>query len=296
MITSADHLNRAFKWGIALNIIYTVVEATIGILSGSMGLIADAGHNLSDVVSLVLALLAFRLSKLRPNSHYTYGYRKATILISLLNAVILLVAVGVIVAESIGKLFSPHAVEGGAIVWTAGIGVVVNALTAWLFIGDKDRDLNVKGAYLHMLADAMVSIGVVVSGIVIGLTGWMPLDPIIGLVVAVVIVVSTWRLLVESLRMSMDGVPEGIDKDEIERDIAAVEGVSNVHHVHIWALSTTETALTAHVVVRNAAEAESVREKIESMLAEHGIGHVTIQTELQHTQRCDCCGTDNTFA
>ncbi len=287
----SDHLNRAFRFGILLNAAYVAIEAAIGITFDSMGLVADAGHNLSDVVSLVLAMLAFRLSKRQATSRYTYGYRKATILISLLNAVILLVAVGIIVAESISKLLTPHAVEGGAIAWTAGVGVAINLLTAWLFMHDKDHDLNVKGAYLHMIADTLVSVGVVVSGIVIGFTGWTSLDPIIGLVVAVVIVYSTWSLLAGSIRLSMDGVPDGIDKENVEAAIAAIDGVSSVHHVHIWAISTTENALTAHIVLHDMERAAAVRHAIRAALAEKGITHVTLETETGISEDCDCCCT-----
>ena len=178
-------LNKAFIIGIALNISFVIVEFGVGFYYDSLGLLSDAGHNLGDVASLILAMLAFRLEKVHPNSRYTYGYKKSTILVSLLNAVILLVAVGIIIAESIDKLFHPVSVDGSAIAWTAGVGVVINALTAWLFMKDKDKDLNVKGAYLHMAADALVSVGVVVSGIIIMYTGWSIIDPIIGLGIAV---------------------------------------------------------------------------------------------------------------
>lgn len=181
-------LNRSFRSGIALNVAFVVVEFAVGIWYGSMGLLSDAGHNLSDVASLLLALLAFRLAQAPATPRYTYGYKKSTVLISLLNSMILLVAVGVIVAESVGRLLHPAPIEGGAIAWTAGIGVVVNGFTAWLFMKEKDRDLNVRGAYLHMAADALVSIGVVVSGLVISWTGWTLIDPIVGLAVACVII------------------------------------------------------------------------------------------------------------
>ena len=174
-------LNKAFIIGITLNIAFVIVEFGVGFYYNSLGLLSDAGHNLGDVASLVLAMLAFRLQKVHPNSRYTYGYKKSTILVSLLNAVILLVAVGIIIAESVDKLFHPVSVDGSAIAWTAGVGVVINALTAWLFMKDKDKDLNVKGAYLHMAADALVSVGVVASGIIITYTGWSIIDPIIGL-------------------------------------------------------------------------------------------------------------------
>ena len=187
-------LNKAFILGIALNVAFVAVEFAVGLYYGSMGLLSDAGHNLSDVASLLLAMLAFRLAQAQATPRYTYGYKKSTVLISLLNSVILLIAVGVIVAESIGRMLHPAPVEGGAIAWTAGVGVAINGFTAWLFLKDKDRDLNVKGAYLHMAADALVSVGVLVSGLVISWTGWTIVDPVVGLVVAAVIVASVWSL------------------------------------------------------------------------------------------------------
>ena len=177
-------LNRAFLVGIVLNVGFVVVEFAVGLFYGSMGLLSDAGHNLSDVAGLLLAMLAFRLAQAHATPRYTYGYKKSTVLISLLNSVILLIAVGVIVAESIGRMLHPEPIAGGAIAWTAGVGVVVNGFTAWLFMKDKERDLNVKGAYLHMAADALVSIGVLVSGVVISWTGWTVVDPVVGLAVA----------------------------------------------------------------------------------------------------------------
>ena len=226
-----DHLNRAFLVGIVLNVAYVVVELAAGFFLNSVSLISDAGHNLSDVVSLVLALLAFKLARVKPNSKYTYGYKKSTVLVSLLNACILLVAVGVIVWESIGKLREPHPVEGGAIAWVAGVGIVINAFTAWLFMKDRKRDLNVKGAFLHMAADALVSLGVVVSGIVISATGWYVIDPIIGLVIAAVILVSTTHLLFDSLRLSLDGVPSGVvAPEELRRPVETLERLGKMLH------------------------------------------------------------------
>ena len=209
-------LNKAFIIGISLNLVFVVAEFLAGFWYNSLGLLSDAGHNLGDVASLVLAMLAFRLAKVQPTSRYTYGYKKSTVLVSLLNAVILLVAVGIIIGESVGKLFHPQPVEGDAIAWVAGIGVVINAVTAWLFMKDKDKDLNVKGAYLHMAADALVSVGVVVSGLVIARTGWYVIDPIIGLLIALIIIYSTWGLLRDSLRLSLDGVPMGTDIGKVE--------------------------------------------------------------------------------
>ena len=218
-------LNKAFIIGIILNTGFVIAEFMAGFWYNSLGLISDAGHNLGDVASLVLAMLAFRLAKVHPNTKYTYGYKKSTVLVSLLNAVILLIAVGFIFAESMEKLFRPRPVDGDAVAWVAGIGVIINAVTAWLFMKDKEKDLNVKGAYLHMAADALVSVGVMISGMVIQHTGWYIVDPVIGILIAVVIVYSTWGLLRDSLRLSLDGVPKGTDYDEIGRQIAAVPGV-----------------------------------------------------------------------
>ena len=283
-------LNKAFIIGITLNIAFVIVEFGVGFYYNSLGLLSDAGHNLGDVASLVLAMLAFRLQKVHPNSRYTYGYKKSTILVSLLNAVILLVAVGIIIAESIDKLFHPVSVDGSAIAWTAGVGVVINALTAWLFMKDKDKDLNVKGAYLHMAADALVSVGVVASGIIITYTEWSIIDPIIGLGIAVIIIVSTWGLLHDSLRLSLDGVPVGIDAQKIQQIIMEQPGVENCHHLHIWALSTTETALTAHIVIDNITQLEEVKQHIKEALEEAGIHHATLEFEDERTTCCkECC-------
>jgi cobalt-zinc-cadmium efflux system protein len=280
-------LNKAFIWGIALNVGFVVVEFAVGLYYGSMGLLSDAGHNLSDVASLLLAMLAFRLAQAKATPKYTYGYKKSTVLISLLNSVILLIAVGVIVAESIGRMMHPEPVVGGAIAWTAGVGVVINGFTAWLFMKDKDRDLNVKGAYLHMAADALVSVGVLVSGLVISWTGWTIVDPVVGLVVAAVIVASVWSLTRDSLRLSLDGVPGGIDVAEIEQAMTAVPGVRAVHHIHVWAISTTENALTAHVVLDSLSRMEELKHALKELLEHEGIPHATLEFESAAEQCCD---------
>lgn len=280
-------LNKAFIWGIGLNVGFVVVEFAVGLCYGSMGLLSDAGHNLSDVASLLLAMLAFRLAQARATPKYTYGYKKSTVLISLLNSVILLIAVGVIVAESIGRMLHPEPVVGGAIAWTAGVGVAINGFTAWLFMKDKDRDLNVKGAYLHMAADALVSVGVLVSGLVISWTGWTVVDPIVGLAVAGVIVASVWSLTRDSLRLSLDGVPDGIDIAEIERKMEAVPGVRAVHHIHVWAISTTENALTAHVVLDSLSRMEEVKHALKELLGRSGIPHATLEFESVTERCCD---------
>ena len=280
-------LNKAFIWGIGLNVGFVVVEFAVGLCYGSMGLLSDAGHNLSDVAGLLLAMLAFRLAQARATPKYTYGYKKSTVLISLLNSVILLIAVGVIVAESIGRMLHPEPVVGGAIAWTAGVGVAINGFTAWLFMKDKDRDLNVKGAYLHMAADALVSVGVLVSGLVISWTGWTVVDPIVGLAVAGVIVASVWSLTCDSLRLSLDGVPGGIDIAEIERKMEAVPGVRAVHHIHVWAISTTENALTAHVVLDSLSRMEEVKHALKELLGRSEIPHATLEFESVTERCCD---------
>ena len=277
---NAESLNKAFIIGIVLNLAFVVIEFAAGFWFDSLALLSDAGHNLSDVVSLVLALLAFRLAKVKANERYTYGYKKSTILVSLLNAVILLVAVGAIVIESIHKMSNPAVVPGGAIAWVAGVGVLINAFTAFLFMKDKEKDLNVKGAYLHMAADALVSVGVLVAGIVISRTGWYIIDPIIGLIVAVVILISTWNLLHDSLRLTLDGVPTSIDSQKVVEAIRALPGVDDVHHIHIWAISTTENALTAHIVLKQPESMQEVKHLIRHRLEDFGIGHATLEFEV----------------
>ena len=277
---NAESLNKAFIIGIVLNLAFVVIEFAAGFWFDSLALLSDAGHNLSDVVSLVLALLAFRLAKVKANERYTYGYKKSTILVSLLNAVILLVAVGAIVIESIHKLNNPAVVPGGAIAWVAGVGVLINAFTAFLFMKDKEKDLNVKGAYLHMAADALVSVGVLVAGIVISRTGWYIIDPITGLIVAVVILISTWNLLHDSLRLTLDGVPTSIDSQKVVEAIRALPGVDDVHHIHIWAISTTENALTAHIVLKQPEGMQEVKHLIRHRLEDFGIGHATLEFEV----------------
>lgn len=284
-------LNKAFIWGIVLNLGFVIVEFLAGYFYNSVGLMSDAGHNLSDVATLVLSMIAFRLSHFKSNAQYTYGYKKSTVLISLLNGVILLGAVGFIIAESLRKIANPQPLEGGVIAWVAGAGVFINGATALLFIKQKDKDLNIKGAYLHMAADALVSVGVVVSGIVISYTDWYVIDPIIGLVVACIILISTWGLLRDSVRLSLDGVPADIRTDEIEKVILTVPGVLSTHHLHIWAISTTENALTAHVIVEDFNRSQEIKHAIRHALSEHGVAHVTLELESKD-ETCEAPCTD----
>ena len=281
----ASSLNTAFKLGIALNIGFVLAEGVCGRFYNSMGLLSDAGHNLSDVFALVLSMVAFKLMSRKPDERHTYGYRKFSIQASLLNALLLFVAVGVILAESIDKLLHPTPVNGDAIAWVAGIGVIVNGVTAWLFLKDKEKDLNVKGAFLHMLADTLVSVGVVVAGCVIHFTGWYFIDPVIGIIIALLIGWSTWSLLAESFRLSIDSVPAGINLKELEQELCMVSGVISIHHLHVWALSTTENAMTVHAVIESADNLDNVVSEIREVAANEGIGHSTIEVE---TKVCRC--------
>lgn len=278
-------MNGIFILSIILNGLFVLIETGVGLWQNSLSLLSDAGHNLSDVFSLVLVLIAFRLAKVQRNERFTYGYRKSTILISLLNAVILLVAVGAIVIESIHKFSEPAEVNGIAVSWTAGVGILINGATALLLMRGQKSDLNVRGAFLHMAADTLVSVGVVISGIVIYFTGWTVIDPIVSLIIAAVILISTWELLSDSLRLAVDGIPEGVDLQEIEKLLVAEEHVKDTHHIHVWAISTTETALTAHVVVDELSYWPEVTERLKHALAEHGITHATLEPE---TPECHC--------
>ena len=280
-------LNGIFIFSIVLNVLFVLIEAGVGLWQDSLSLLSDAGHNLSDVFSLVLVLIAFRLAKVHSNERYTYGYRKSTVLISLLNAVILLVAVGAIVIESIHKFNEPAEVNGIAVSWTAGVGILINGLTAFLLMHGQKNDLNVRGAFLHMVADTLVSVGVVISGIIIYYTGWNMVDPIVSLIIAAVILISTWELLSDSFRLAVDGIPDGVDKREIEQELLENEHVSEVHHVHIWAISTTETALTAHVVVDDLANWPQISHQLKHELSEHGIAHATLEPETAGTPCAD---------
>lgn len=276
------HVSRALVIGITLNLAFVLVEAGAGFWQNSLALLSDAGHNLFDVASLALALLAFRLQKVPPSDQFTYGLRKTTILVALLNAVILLVAVGGIGIEAVMRLFHPQPLQGGVMAIVAGAGIVINGLTAFLFLRDKDRDLNLKGAYLHMLADALVSLGVVVAGILIMVTHAYWLDAVISFLIMAVIVLSTWGLLKDSLRLSLDGVPREVNMHAVRRAALSVPGVRDIHHIHVWAMSTTLNAMTAHLVVSPGmaiTETDGIKERLRAVLAEQHINHFTFEVE-----------------
>ena len=294
-VHAIERLSTIYIVAVALNLLFVVVEAVAGFVGHSLGLLSDAGHNLSDVFSLLLAMIALKLASSHATKRFTYGYRKASVLISLLNAIILLIAVGAIMVESVRKFMHPADVNGTLIIWTAAVGIVINGLTAWALSRQQQHDINTRGAFLHMLADTLVSVGVVVSGVVINLTGWTIVDPIIGLVIAVVILFSTWSLLAESLRMSTDAVPEGFDVEDIKQKIEEQEGVLNVHHMHIWPISTTETALTCHVVIPSSDRLEEVTDRVKHLLDSLGIHHSTLELETRssHCHDHDCCANSS---
>ncbi|GLR77956.1 cation transporter [Azospirillum oryzae] len=278
--------DRSFALGALLNIGFVVVEAVYGLLANSTALLADAGHNLSDVMGLLLAWGAVWLGRRIPQGRYTYGFGNASILASLLNAMILLIAVGAILLEAAYRLADPQPVAETTVMVVAVIGIVINAWTAWLFMGGQKQDINLRGAYLHMAADAAVSVGVVIAALAIRFTGWLWLDPVTSIVIALVIIAGTWGLLRDSVRLAMDAVPDGIDRAEVERYLAGLPGVEEVHDLHIWPISTTETALTAHLVRPGTDQGDGLLLELSSVLKDRfGIGHATIQVE----QDGSCC-------
>ncbi len=272
--------NRAFAIGVALNVAFVVIEGGYGVLVDSLALITDAGHNLSDVLGLLLAWGAAVAATKARSDRRTYGFRKATVMASLASAILLLVALGGITWEAVGRFRHPEPVEGITVIVVAGIGVVVNTITALLFAGGQKEDLNIRGAFLHMAADAGISLGVVVAGVVILLKGWLWVDPLVSLVIAAVIFVGTWGLLRDSINYSMDAVPRGIDVAAIREYLKGLDRVDRIHDLHVWPLSTTEIALTTHLVVTDKEIDNAFLRNTLTHLRDHfGIGHATIQVE-----------------
>lgn len=272
--------NKSFAVGVGLNVIYVAVEATFGLLIGSLALLADAGHNLSDVIGLLLAWGAAYLSTFPPTERHTYGLRSSSILAALANALILLVAVGGIAWEAIRRFWEPQPVAGMTVMWVAGVGVVVNTATALLFLRGRKEDLNIRGAFLHMAADAAVSVGVVLAGLAILLTRQHWIDPAVSLLVALVIFVSTWGLLRDSFQLALQAVPSHIDLAEVREYLSGLPGVDEVHDLHIWAMSTTETALTAHLVKPDPRDDDELLARICRDLHDRfAIEHATVQLE-----------------
>ncbi len=279
------NLNRAFIIGITINLLYVVIEFVAGLYLDSLALITDAGHNLTDVASLAMAMLAFRLAKVKSNEKFTYGYRKSTILVSLINSVVLFVAIGGILWESISRLHNPVEVQGAPIAIVAGIGILINAISAFLFFKEKENDLNIKGAYLHLMADAAVSMGVVVSGLLIFFFQLYWLDLVVSFAIVAVIFHSTWNLFKDSLTLTLDGVPRGIKLDEVVAEIKQVEGVIDVHHLHVWAISSSQNAMTAHIIVAcdtNMETQNRIKNTIKHELEHVNIQHATLEFETEN--------------
>ncbi len=287
-----DHVHadygRAFAIGIALNLVYVVGEAIGGIFSGSLALLADAGHNLSDVLSLSLSWGAAVLSRRRPSGRFTYGLRSSSILAALANAIILLVVTGGIAWEALERISRPVPVASIVVIWVAAAGILVNGLTALLFASGSRRDLNLKSAFLHMAADTLVTASVVAAGIAIALTGWLWLDPAVSLVVSAVIVIGTWGLIKSTIGLALDAVPEGVDAAAVRAHLLDTPGVTGLHDLHIWGMSTTETALTCHLVMPEGHPGDAMLNGIAQQLNHRfGIHHATIQIELADTD--DVC-------
>jgi cobalt-zinc-cadmium efflux system protein len=280
---------RAFAVGIGLNLAFVIVETVFGFLAGSMALVADAGHNLSDVLGLVVAWAGATMARRSPSRRFTYGFKKASILAALANALFLMVAIGAIAAEAVRRLFQPSPAEGMTVIIVASVGILINGFTALLFARGRNHDINIRGAYLHMAADAGVSAAVVVSGALILWTGQYWVDPAMSLIIAGVIFWGSFSLLKESVWMSLAGVPSSIDLDEVEAELERLEAVTAVHDLHVWPLSTTENALTVHLVSPNGTS-DALLDRARTMLHDRfGIEHSTIQIERTHPAHCATC-------
>lgn len=277
----------AFAVGTALNVTFVIVEATFGILGNSTALLADAGHNLSDVFGLLVAWAAARMSQRAPTKRYTYGLGSSSILAALFNAVFLLTAVGAIAWEAIQRFAHPEPVVGKTVLIVAGIGIIINGLTAWLFASGRRGDINIRGAFLHMAADAAVSAGVVAAGAAIVVTGWQWIDPAASLVICAIIIWSTWSLLRDSIRMSLDAVPPGIEERQVRSYLEQLPGVAGLHDLHIWPISTTDTALTCHLVMPGGCPGDAFLMATAHELGQRfSIGHTTLQIETSESTRC----------
>jgi cobalt-zinc-cadmium efflux system protein len=287
-------VNNAFIAGIILNFLFVITEVIAGLSIHSLSLISDAGHNLADVAALALSLFAIKMSGVKPNDKFTYGYKKTTVLVALFNAVVLLVSIGAIGYEAIHRFLNPEPLPGKIISLVAGIGIVINTSSALLFMKNKEDDLNIKSAFMHLISDAIVSAGLVIGGIVIFYTNFYWIDPVLSIIIAVVILLNTWSLLRDSLKLSMDAVPEGINLETVRLKIKSKAGVVDFHHIHIWAISTTQNAMTAHLVVDRETspdQLEKIKSDIKHELQHLKIHHSTLETEL-NDQHCDDPGCD----
>jgi len=283
--TTQKNYGKAFAIGIGLNIAFVAVEIFYGLLANSSALLADAGHNASDVLSLIFAWAAIRLASIKPKGKYTYGLRKTTILVSILNALLLFGAVIAIGWDAVGKFKNPEPVAGTQVMIVAGIGVVINTITALLFMKGQKDDLNIKGAFLHMAADAGVSLGVVVAGLLINLTGIEWIDPVMSFIIILVILWGTWRLFTDSIDLALDAVPKNINLEKVRELLLAQKGVEEIHDLHVWAMSTTQIALTAHLIMPKGYHDKFIAELQEKLEHEFGIGHTTFQIENERIEK-----------
>ena len=282
--------DKAFAVGILLNTVFITAEIIYGLQANSLALLADAGHNAGDVLGLVLAWGATILAKRKSSERFTYGLQSSTIMASLTNAIFLLVAVGGIAWEAVGRLKNIEAaINTQTVIWVAFLGILINGITAWFFVSGSKKDLNIRGAFLHMAADALVSLGVVISGIVMMKTGWLIIDPIVSLVIALVIVIGTWKLLVDSVKLSLHGVPENIDYSKVKAYLSGLENVKEVHDLHIWAMSTSDVALSAHILLSCNPDSNFLKEIEHELEHDFGINHSTIQIELlgNSAEKCE---------
>ena len=287
------NLNRAFIISIVFNLGYVVFQIVVGLRINSLSLLSDALHNFADVIALALSLLAFRLTSIKATERYTFGYKKASILIALLNSLVLLVSVGAIGYEAILRFFKPETQEGLTISIVSAVGIFINGFTAFQFFRDKDSDLNVKSAFSHLAADAVVSLGLVVGGILMYYTGWTWIDPVLSLIVAFVIIGGTWSLVKDTLKLSLDGVPSDIDLNKVREEILESPEVASIHHLHVWAISTTENALTAHVVLKQELDFQKInllKRNIKHHLEHVNINHATLEFEVNDdcTDELEC--------
>jgi len=287
-------MNTAFVVGIILNFAFVLVEVIAGLINHSLSLLSDAGHNLADVGTLALSLFAFRLLKIKSNPQFTYGYRKTSILVALFNSVVLFISIGIITYEAIQRLFNPTPVSGLNVALIAGVGIVINFTTAIMFFRGKDDDLNIKSAYVHLMADALVSLAIVIGGIAMYYLQWFWIDPLLSIIVVLVILFTTWHLLKNSLRLSLDAVPEDISVADVRTTAMTLDGVKDLHHIHIWAISTTENALTAHLVLSRSTtinEEQKIKHELKHLLEHKNIHHITLETERENdnceTNVCD---------
>jgi cobalt-zinc-cadmium efflux system protein len=284
------NVNNAFIIGIILNLAYVIIQIVIGLHINSLSLLSDAGHNFLDVAGLALAMIAFKLTKSKSTEKYTYGYKKSSILISLLNAVILLISIGAIGYEAIFRFKNQPPLPGTIIAIVAAIGIVINGVSAFLFFRDKESDINVKAAFLHLASDALVSLGLVLGGIIIYYTQLYWIDPLLSIIICIVIIISTWNLLKDSLRLSLDGVPENVNLQKVKDEVLKLDGVKDFHHLHVWAISTTQNAMTGHLLISSDftnAQVSALKHTIKHTLEHLNIHHATLETETE------ICGEKN---